>query len=67
MAATSRDWRMTSDETETAIALLLAFIILLPLLFTGCNQQLNPLEKNEATAAPDYRRNCIQHQLMTAT
>jgi hypothetical protein len=31
---------------------LLALLLVLPLLLTGCYEQLNPLVKNEATAAP---------------
>ncbi len=31
---------------------LLLLVILLPLLLSGCYEQLNPLEKNEATPAP---------------
>lgn len=33
-------------------ALLLALLLALPLLLTGCYGQINPLVKNEATAAP---------------
>ena len=35
-----------------ARALLIALIVLLPLLLSSCYEQLNPLVKNEATAAP---------------
>ena len=37
---------------QTSRALLFALIVLLPLLLSGCYEQLNPLVKNEATAVP---------------
>lgn len=41
---------------------LLAIVIILPLLLTGCYEQLNPLAKNEATEAPG-----LTEELHTAT
>lgn len=45
---------------KTLRGLLLALIVLLPLLFGGCDQQVNPLAKNEATDAPG-----LQEELLT--
>lgn len=38
---------------RTVRALVFALILLLPLLLSGCYEQLNPLAKNEATAVPE--------------
>ena len=45
---------------QTSRALLFALILILPLLLSGCYEQLNPLVKNEATPYRGFPKSCTR-------